>query len=61
MNAPISGPMLMKKAEQLAKLPGHENFVCSNGWLDQFKEHQSTVFHKVCGEEKSVNDKFRIG
>lgn len=34
MNIPIRGPMLMTKAEQLAKLLGHENFVCSSGWID---------------------------
>lgn len=47
----------MSKAEQIAKLFGRENFVCSNGWIDGFNACHSFAFHKICGKEKSVDNK----
>ena len=34
------GPLLITKAEKFAKLLDHENFVCTTGWLDRFKNVQ---------------------
>lgn len=52
-NFPINGPLLKEKAEQFGRLLG-EDFTCSNGWLDRFKQRHSISFGKVCGEAKSV-------
>lgn len=54
-NLPINGPLLMQKAEEFGRLLGEENFKCSNGWLDRFKQRHSITFGKVSGEAKSVN------
>ncbi|KAG8182175.1 hypothetical protein JTE90_017126 [Oedothorax gibbosus] len=45
-NVPVSGPMLKKKAEQLAKMKNYGDFVCSNGWIDRFKNRHSITFNK---------------
>ncbi len=55
-NAPISGPLMKKKAEQLAILMEFPDFQCSNGWLDRFKLRHGKVFRNVCGEGNSVSD-----
>ena len=39
-NVPVSGPLIMTKAEELAKLLDHEDFVCTMGWLDRLKNVQ---------------------
>ena len=36
-NMPINGPILKVKAEEMAKLFGYKDYVCSNGWIDRFK------------------------
>ena len=57
VNVPISGPFLMEKASDLAKLLGVPDgqFKISSGWLERFKERHGISFKKVCGEEKSVD------
>jgi hypothetical protein len=55
-NAPISGPILIAKAESLAKDLGYEQWSCSVGWLDRFKKRHNIVFKSVCGESASVNE-----
>jgi hypothetical protein len=53
-NVPVSGPLLMVRAEELAKLLNDEEFVCSAGWIDRFKlSHNSCG--KVSGEAIVVN------
>ena len=56
-NLPVSGPMLVTKAEEFAKRLNHPDFKCSIGWLDRFKERHNITFKKICGEAKSVDDK----
>jgi hypothetical protein len=51
---PINGPVLKVQAEKFAKQLGHENFTCSNGWLDSFKNRHNVVYAKVSGEALSV-------
>lgn len=53
-NVPINGPLLKEKAEEFGRLLG-ENFTCSNGWLDRFKQRHGINFGKVSGEAKSVS------
>ncbi|KAK2506730.1 hypothetical protein MC885_011508 [Smutsia gigantea] len=37
LNVPVNGPMLRLKANDFAQKLGHNDFKCSNGWLDRFK------------------------
>lgn len=41
-----TGSISDDKSEYLARLLGHANLVCFNGWIDGFKEHRSIVFYK---------------
>ena len=55
-NVPVSGPILMIKAKELAVKLGHQYFNCSTGWLRRFKARHNIVFRKVTGEEGSVSE-----
>ena len=48
---PISGPIMIQKARQLAEKLGvpKGEFKCSNGWLDWFKVRHGISFKKICG------------
>ena len=54
-NVPVSGPVLLAKAEKFAIKLNIENVKASTGWLDRFKERNGITFKKVCGEAKSVD------
>lgn len=54
-NIPVSGPLLMVKAEEFAKKLKDEEFVCSAGWIDRFKLRHNITFGKVSGEARGVN------
>ncbi|XP_060065142.1 tigger transposable element-derived protein 6-like [Ylistrum balloti] len=54
-NLPVTGPMLKAKAKDLAEKIGEQNFACSTGWLDRFKDRHNISFKKICGEAKSVD------
>lgn len=54
LGAPISGPILMEKAEELAKELGI-SFVPCSGWLGRFKRRHGIIFKCVSGEAASVN------
>ena len=51
---PLSGPILLEKATEIAERMGHSNFSGSTGWLDRFKLRHGIVFKNVCGESASV-------
>lgn len=53
-NIAVSGPMLLMKAEEFAKMI-KDDFKCSSGWLDRFKKRHNIIFGKVCGEAASVD------
>lgn len=55
LNFPISGPLLKVQAEKFAEQLGYSSFVCSNGFLDRFKNRNGITFGKICGEAKSAN------
>ncbi|XP_075469458.1 tigger transposable element-derived protein 4 [Ascaphus truei] len=40
----VSGPLLRLKANEFAQKLGHEDFTCSNGWIDRFKARYGLVF-----------------
>jgi hypothetical protein len=54
-NIPVSGPLLMVKAEEFAKKLKDEEYVCSAGWIDRFKLRYNITFGKVSGEARGVN------
>lgn len=54
---PVSGPILKAKAANLALKMGYPEFLCSGGWLDNFRKRYNITLQKVCGEEEKVDDK----
>lgn len=52
---PISSPILMKKANEIAVSLGTAGFNCTNGWISRFLLRNEITFGKVCGESKSAN------
>ena len=44
------------KAKELVLKLGHDDFVCSCGWLHRFKSRHGIIFRKVTGEEGSVSE-----
>lgn len=56
-DVPISGPVMLEKAGELAEKLGvpKGEFKCSNGWLDRFKDRHGISFKKICGEANSVD------
>lgn len=53
-NIAINGPILKAKAEQFAKKMKIENFVCSEGWLNRFKDRHGIAFRAISGESGCV-------
>ena len=51
--APISGPIVMEKARELAQELGIDFVPCS-GWLGRFKRQHGIIFMAVSGEAASV-------
>jgi hypothetical protein len=54
-NVPVSGPLLMARAEELAKLLSDKEFVYSAGWIDRFKLCHNISCRKVSGEARAVD------
>ena len=54
-NIPISGPILIEKATQLAHLLNIENFKSSSGYLSNWKKRHGISFKAICGESKSAD------
>ena len=55
-NVPLSGPILMGKAEELAKKLGKPDWSCSVGWLDRFKKRHSIACKSMSGERAAVDE-----
>ncbi|KAG7273270.1 hypothetical protein CRUP_009698, partial [Coryphaenoides rupestris] len=49
-NAPLSGPLVREKAEELAAGLGEDDFKVSVGWFERFKRRENIVFKKLHGE-----------
>lgn len=54
-NAPISGPLMMEKAKQLATGLGYESFNPTNGWLERLKNRHNIKFMKISGERAAAD------
>ncbi|XP_008265541.2 tigger transposable element-derived protein 4 [Oryctolagus cuniculus] len=54
LNVPVNGPMLRLKANDFAQKLGHNDFKCSNGWLDRFKSRYGLVFRAQPAEATGV-------
>jgi hypothetical protein len=54
-NVPISGDILMKKADFFAKELGISDFKASSGFIDRFKTRRGIVCKVVCGESAGVS------
>ncbi|EPY77151.1 tigger transposable element-derived protein 4 [Camelus ferus] len=55
LNVPVNGPMLRLKANDFAQKLGHNDFKCSNGWLDRFKSRYGLVFRAQPAEATGVS------
>uniref|UniRef100_G1QAJ2 Tigger transposable element derived 4 n=1 Tax=Myotis lucifugus TaxID=59463 RepID=G1QAJ2_MYOLU len=55
LNVPVNGPMLRLKANDFAQKLGHNDFKCSNGWLDRFKSRYGLVFRAQSVEATGVS------
>lgn len=53
-NIPISGALIMEKADMYASEMGIE-FLANNGWLERFKKRNEIVYKSVCGESSQVS------
>jgi len=53
---PVSGPLLMEKADQLAHGLGITDFKATNGWLERWKTRNAIQFKKQHGEKQDEDD-----
>lgn len=53
---PITGHILLEKANQLAKISKpSENFVCNEGWIQRFKRRHNLTMGTISGEAGAVS------
>uniref|UniRef100_H2ZYE0 HTH CENPB-type domain-containing protein n=1 Tax=Latimeria chalumnae TaxID=7897 RepID=H2ZYE0_LATCH len=53
-NIPVSGPILLAKANEFATQLGITDFKCSQGWMDRFKARHSIMLKQACGEANAA-------
>ncbi|XP_030069561.1 tigger transposable element-derived protein 4-like [Microcaecilia unicolor] len=53
---PVSGPLLMEKAGQLAGCLGLNDFKATVGWLERWKRRNNITFKKQHGERQDADD-----
>ena len=46
-NEIVTGPVLLKKAEELARGLGKDDFTCTGGWVERFKARHGISFKRV--------------
>ena len=56
-NAPVNGPILMQKAEEISKQLGHNEFRASEGWFYRWKKRHDLSYIKLHGEASEANTK----
>jgi hypothetical protein len=52
---PVSSFILKEKADKFAAAFGIEDFQCSNGWIDRFKQRHDLKFKTISGEKGDVS------
>ena len=57
----ITGPIIIQKAQELARERGHEDFVCTQGWLSRFQTRKNIRLHKPSGDVNSAADNVLVG
>lgn len=55
-NLPVSGPIIQKKAKEIALKYDITDFDCSSGWLWRFQKRHGIVSHEISGEAAKVNE-----
>lgn len=56
LQVPVSGPLLMEKADQLAHGLGMTDFKATSGWLERWKARNAIQFKRQHGKKKDVKD-----
>ncbi|KAM6148026.1 tigger transposable element-derived protein 4 [Erethizon dorsatum] len=60
LNVPVNGPMLRLKANDFAQKLGHNDFKCSNGWLDRFKSRMAWMTSDIFEQwMQKLDEKFQ--
>lgn len=54
-NIPITGPVLLQRANDFACLLNYSDFRPGGRWLQRFKEHRKIVYCTISGEAGAVN------
>ena len=52
---PLSGPLVMEKANKIAAKLGVLSFKANTGWLDRFKKRHNISWRVISGESDSVD------
>ncbi|XP_066293140.1 tigger transposable element-derived protein 6-like [Branchiostoma lanceolatum] len=55
MGAPVSGPILLEKAKDLAESLGDSDFKPTEGWLSRWKDRHNIVFKRAHGEKRDAD------
>ena len=53
---PINGPVLMQKAEEIAKQFGHDQFKSSDGWFNRWKKRHDLRYIELYSEASEADD-----
>ena len=53
---PLSGPVLMHKAEEIAKQLGHNEFKSSDGWFNRWKKRHDLRYTKLYDEASEADE-----
>ncbi len=54
-DAPLSGPLVVAKANDFAAALGLEGFKANTGWLHRFKKRENIVHKRLHGEAQSAD------
>ena len=57
---PINGPVLIQKAEEIAKQPGHDQFKNSDGWFNRWKKRHNLRYTKLYGEASEADEEAAV-